>query len=121
MSYRIDAEVSDCSYGCTYTKSTLHKDDDRDYEKEVESVFLARTQFEFDRRSNSAVWFVSNCDSKLRMRFAASLKTYFPVKVIGKCTRYMSGNLNFIIESFIYLLFSPGCKRLASFLDQLLL
>ncbi|RNA06946.1 alpha-(1-3)-fucosyltransferase 4 [Brachionus plicatilis] len=77
MSYRTDSEISDCSYGCIYRK--INKDEENFYQK-------VKKYFDFKR--NSAVWFVSNCESKFRISFAKSLREYFPVEIFGACSVY---------------------------------
>lgn len=42
---------------------------------------------EFERRSNSAIWFVSNCNSEARMKIAANLGEFYPVTVFGGCSQ----------------------------------
>ena len=95
MSYRIDAEVSDCSYGCTYTKQKEQDDD--------EETFKSWIANEFKNRNTSALWFVSNCAPKLRLQFASSLSSYFRLKVYGSCASQISG--------FFSSLFSSSCGR----------
>lgn len=96
MSYRVDSEVSDCSYGCTYSKQNDDRDDDQ---------FKAWIESEFKRRNTSALWFVSNCAPKLRLQFASSLSNHFPVKVFGGCASHMS------LTGFFSSLFSSKCER----------
>lgn len=102
MTYRIDSEVSDCSYGCTYSKTSN--------EAESNSKFLAQTQLDFGFRSNSAVWFVSNCDARLRLKFASTLKSIFPVTVHGKCAKFVHGSNNFIFN-YLNNFISDSCDR----------
>ena len=93
LSYRNDAEVSDCAYGCLYEKSV------NAYEIYGKQVLIAKhLEHHFKQRDSSAVWFVSNCDSKLRIDFAVSLNEHFPVKVFGKC----SAEYSFRLSSFKY-------------------
>lgn len=102
MSYRIDSEVSDCSYGCTYTKTSRN---------EQHSKFVKSLRVEFEKRANSAVWFVSNCDSKYRMKFASSLKTHFPLKVFGSCGKWVCSAKENCLNNFIFNLFGDSCAR----------
>ncbi len=108
MSYRLDAEVNDCSYGCIYTRNDYSSQDD----------FLAKkvkhyeqVKEEFKRRANSAAWFVSNCDSRFRMSFASYLKTSFPLKVIGSCAKYIYSLRENPFYNFLKNLIQPNCGR----------
>jgi hypothetical protein len=81
MSYRTDAEVTDCSYGCTYTRPVSNIIDESAYlNKFKESV-----RVEFDKRTPSALWFVSNCGANLRVNFALGLGEHYPIKIYGDC------------------------------------
>lgn len=44
---------------------------------------------EFERRTNSALWFVSNCNAALRMKVAAELGQIYPLTVLGSCSQVM--------------------------------
>lgn len=44
-------------------------------------------RIEFDLRLNSAIWFVSNCKSEERMRLATNLGQFYPVTILGGCSR----------------------------------
>lgn len=80
MSYRIDAEISDCSYGCSYTILNKKVHDFRLFANEYRSIFI--------ERQHKAVWAVSNCHASDRMKFALELKKYIPVTVIGGCANF---------------------------------
>lgn len=75
MSYRADAEINDCSYGCLFKKS----------EKESEINFRDKMRHEFETRENRAIWFVSNCDADFRLKFALNLEKHYPIKINGNC------------------------------------
>lgn len=92
MSYRIDSEVSDCSYGCIYRKIIKNNEN-----------FYQKIKLSFESKKNQAVWFVSNCGPKFRINFAKSLKKFFPVKVFGACSNYF--------ESFFSSIFKDDCSR----------
>lgn len=77
FSYRLDAEVSDCAYGCKYK---IQNQTNSNYK-----AFLDNLRENFDRRSASSIWFVSNCKSYYRIKFALELGQYFPVNVRGAC------------------------------------
>ena len=73
MSFRLDAEISDCSYGCFYKKQI----DDA-------SLFL-NFEEDFNSRNPEALWFVSNCFSKYRIDFANGLSEFIKLNVFGSC------------------------------------
>lgn len=98
MSYRLDAEVSDCSYGCSYTS------------KEQSDIGMI-AKYEFKKRENSAVWFVSNCDSKYRIDFASSLKSFYSLKVFGSCAKFISSRKDNYYVNFVRNLVQVGCDR----------
>jgi hypothetical protein len=77
FSYRLDAEVSDCAYGCKYK---IQNQTNSNYK-----AFLDELRENFNRRSASSIWFVSNCKSYYRIKFALELGQYFPVNVQGQC------------------------------------
>lgn len=83
MSYRFDSEVSDCSYGCTYSRVPnqfkTHKKDE----------ILKR---KFSLRSRMALWAVSNCKATTRMNFALQLSKHFSLTVLGKCGKNFGAN-----------------------------
>ena len=81
ISYRYDAEVSDCAYGCLYDKSI---NSNEALGKKI--LYVKHHEDNFNRKETSAVWFVSNCESKQRIEFALQLGKYFPLKVYGKCS-----------------------------------
>jgi hypothetical protein len=108
MSYRIDAEVNDCSYGCTYTRNDYASQDDFLAKKKL---FIEGIKREFSRRTNSATWFVSNCDSRFRMNFASILKTHFPLKIIGSCAKYICSLNESWFRNFLVNLIQPSCER----------
>ncbi len=74
MSYRYDAEISDCSYGCKYKQNNIKR-------KKIDSLILLN----FNVRKNKALWFVSNCNSEYRINFALKLQNYFPIEIFGQC------------------------------------
>ncbi len=80
MSYRLDAEVSDCSYGCSYTLTNNHAANFKLFADEYELIFY--------QRKHKAVWAVSNCHASARMNFALQLKQHMPVTVIGACSNF---------------------------------
>ena len=79
MSYRQDAEVSDCAYGCMYHKAIANQ--------RMIDKFYEDLQKEFVDRKRLALWAVSNCRSK-RIDFALKLNEAFPLKVLGICENY---------------------------------
>ena len=47
---------------------------------------------EFKKRSNIASWFVSNCASTTRNKFASKLGNYYPINVGGSCASKIKGS-----------------------------
>jgi hypothetical protein len=92
MSYRLDAEVSDCSYGCYYKKLTSDS-------LENQRIMLEK---EFKKRKSEALWLVSNCLSRYRIDFANKLNDFVNLNVYGSCkyVRLMRKMFNFSFESF---------------------
>ena len=39
----------------------------------------------FERRHNAILWFVSNCNSKVRMQIALDISKYYPLHIYGSC------------------------------------
>jgi hypothetical protein len=58
---------------------------------------------EFNKRSNSAIWFVSNCNSQYRINFANKLGEYYPIIVSGQCSKNL--NTSRIIQ------YNNSCSR----------
>lgn len=106
MSYRIDSEVSDCSYGCTYLRNYQ-----KPYDKDLNNYILFGIKNQFKLRSTSALWFVSNCDAKYRIKFTSELKEYFPVKIIGDCAKFVSSEKESAVWTFVSRLFDEKCNR----------
>ena len=77
FSYRLDAEVSDCAYGCKYK---INNETNSNYK-----AFLDDVRENFNKRVASSIWLVSNCKSYYRIKFALELGQYFPVNVRGMC------------------------------------
>lgn len=73
ISYRLDSEVSDCAYGCIYERANQVK---------VSDEYMAK---DFAKRKNHAIWFVSNCNSKRRIKFALDVQKKFSVRIFGAC------------------------------------
>lgn len=103
MSYRFDSEVSDCSYGCSYSIENSTQHELRD--------FHIIANHDYKNRQNSAIWFVSNCDSKYRIDFASKLKSHFPIEVVGSCAKYVHSKEESFFINFIRNLFQPSCDR----------
>lgn len=124
MSYRVDAEVNDCAYGCYYS-NTSKAYMPAAYSRAIDSnqmdeliqyeakKFLVQIRHEFKVRKNEALWYVSNCGPKFRLNFARSLKTNYPLKVIGSCAKYISSkNENFLLHYVKNLFTFSKCERL---------
>jgi hypothetical protein len=91
MSFRLDSEINDCSYGCTYSKL-----------KSVDENLKQELNKEFHRRHNRAVWFVSNCLASFRLNFGLDLLKYFQFNIYGKCKDYFNFRLNFNLSYEFY-------------------
>ena len=108
MSYRHDSEISDCAYGCAYSKTNT-------VESNFES-FVQELEIEFNKRKIQAVWAVSNCKSK-RIKYALELSQVFPVKVLGRCAHHFSRQESsepFLVQMYkksIGLFKSDACGR----------
>ena len=87
MSYRLDAEIYDCSYGCMYRKTNV----DNTPSPEVRDVFMGNLRVEFKKRASRALWFVSNCNANARLQFASTLAKHYGVRMHGKCR--LAGNV----------------------------
>ena len=83
LSYRLDAEISDCAYGCAY-KRPLQK------ENSNYKAFLDELRVNYNRRRTSSIWFVSNCISYYRIEFALDFSQYFPTNILGDCAPSIS-------------------------------
>ena len=81
LTYRLDAEISDCAYGCKYNKPKSVKNE-QNFKTYLESLHI-----DFSLRKNSAFWFVSNCESMYRIEFTLNLKRHFPVYIYGVCSK----------------------------------
>lgn len=77
LSYLIDSEVSDCSYGCTYDNkvSDLNK---------INKLY-SNIHEQYSNRNHSAVWFVSNCGANFRNSFAFELSDLYETRIFGRC------------------------------------
>ena len=95
MSFYSEADVSYCSFGCLNLHHSSMNED------ELEHLAL----IEFSKRQNSALWFVSNCYSKLRLKYGGELANYFPLKIIGDCESYVRKYVHHSNEIF------QECKR----------
>lgn len=92
MSFRLDSEVNDCAYGCTYSKVKRSQID------------LLKETFkkEFDSRKNRAVWFVSNCLASFRLNFGIDLLKHFAFNIHGKCKDYFKFRQNYNLSYSMY-------------------
>ena len=102
MSYRVDADVSDCSYGCTYAKQK---------DPALLKVFTQNIRIHFFDRAKQAVWAVSNCKSTFRIKFGLALKDYFPIKVVGKCGTYFDDSQGIFTSIKRLFQTTPDCGR----------
>lgn len=88
MSYRYDAEISDCSYGCKYQKKDEQKNPD----------FKSFIHTEFINRKNRILWFVSNCKSKYRIKLATEISSFYPTQIMGICKHMINFKNKFSIR-----------------------
>lgn len=82
-------------------KPTIYSQDQDNFDKKV--------KIEFEKRSNKALWFVSNCNSERRMRVTSLLGNHYPVVVFGGCAKIMREKFPSVTSSKIE--FSHGCGR----------
>jgi glycoprotein 3-alpha-L-fucosyltransferase len=80
ISYYTKAEASNFAYG----GKTPKKDNDN-------KLSIQNIRADFEKRANSAIWFVSNCESKTRIKFASMLGDYFPITINGACVSLIDG------------------------------
>ena len=80
ISFYRNSEASLFAYG-----GTTLTDDQRTYDE-----FIQKMKNDFEKRKNSAVWFVSNCQSQNRLKFANELGAHFPVIVNGACSKFLN-------------------------------
>ena len=104
ISFSTKSEVSRCTYGCF---KQHNEDNDNNILKEIKN--------EFSKRSNSALWFVSNCKSSYRLKYALKLSKFFNIQMSGLCSSYFNED-SFSISSFFktalnYLFKKSSCPR----------
>jgi hypothetical protein len=75
ITYNSQSSAGYCAYGC-YTKLPQELN---------ETAFELFAKNEFDDRDANVVWFVSNCNAKSRIAYAASLAEKYQLNVYGKC------------------------------------
>lgn len=105
MSYRLDAEISDCAYGCHYAKPSR---EDAQFDSFVTEWHLA-----FYKRKRQAVWAASNCRSN-RIQHALRLHEHFHVHVLGRCSGYFERPGSFLpldLDNFLSNSESLDCQR----------
>lgn len=96
ISYPIDSEIAECSYGCTYEKNSTQQAR-LELERELEH--------EFRERRAAAAWFVSNCNAEFRNDFALDLKRHFDIRVYGRCRDQFLLNIKNRAQFWFYSLF----------------
>jgi glycoprotein 3-alpha-L-fucosyltransferase len=87
MSYNLQSDISKCAYGCL-----------KNSERNDHQNFIKEIKIEFSKRINSALWFVSNCGSTLRLQYALKLSKLFNVKIHGSCDTYFQNKQNFLYK-----------------------
>lgn len=105
MSYRLDAEISDCAYGCHYHKLS-HEDSQFD-------SFVTEWHLAFYKRKRRAVWAASNCRSH-RIQHALRLHKHFAVHVLGRCAGYFEHPDSYLpldVANFFSYSESLDCQR----------
>lgn len=106
ISYYKQSQVSNCAYGCIKAnnrsryESRSYKLAQNELNLEYE-VFVEMVLAEFKKRSNRALWFVSNCDSKYRLKFALKFSKIYSLNVIGPCNKYFQNEA--ISVSLLYI------------------
>lgn len=75
ITYRTSAEASIGAYGLTIVKEKVWSIEE--FNKWIDNEFI--------KRKNRAVWFVSNCGPKKRLKKFRSLRDYYPIIAFGKC------------------------------------
>jgi len=76
-SYVFDAEASIGAYGMTIIR-------DKSWTNEKFNKYISQ---EFSSRHYQALWFVTNCGAKRRLKYFRELREYFPIQVFGSCVQ----------------------------------
>jgi hypothetical protein len=76
-SYVFDAEASIGAYGMTIIR-------DKSLTNEEFNKYISQ---EFSSRYHQALWFVTNCGAKRRLKYFRELREYFPIQVFGSCVQ----------------------------------
>jgi len=76
-SYVFDAEASIGAYGMTIIR-------EKSWTNEEFNKYIFR---EFSFRYHQALWFVTNCGAKRRLKYFRELREYFPIQVFGSCVQ----------------------------------
>jgi len=107
MSYRLDSEINDCTYGCTYLKLVS---------KTCKKDMIRRLREDFNIRENRALWFVDDCESTRRNKFTHELSYFYPTKIYGKCQSQFPNRFRTPVDpinsimSFFFGAYSNGTK-----------
>jgi hypothetical protein len=78
MSYLTGSEIYEGAYGFFIRKRNLTE---LDLENRMQRAFV----YEFKRRKNAILWFLSNCNSLKRIEIALNISKYYPVHIYGHC------------------------------------
>jgi len=78
LSYKTDAEVYEGSYGFFDYNNHVTPESLMRFKKQIYSN-------NFEKRINAILWFVSNCNSKLRIQVALNISKFFPLHIYGNC------------------------------------
>jgi hypothetical protein len=76
-SYVFNAEASIGAYGMTIIR-------EKPWSNEEFNKYIS---YEFSSRHHQALWFVTNCGAKRRLKYFRELKEYFPIQVFGSCVQ----------------------------------
>ena len=78
ISFRFDSEASMGVYGITVLRPKMLSTDE----------FNSYIDEQFTKRQSYALWFVSNCNSKVRLNYYEQLQSVYPrIKIHGDCVK----------------------------------
>jgi glycoprotein 3-alpha-L-fucosyltransferase len=86
ITFKLDSEISYCSYGCYIPLEREITHDIKSFEVN-KNIDIRK---EYEKRKNEALWFVSNCGSSFRLKYADKLSEYFPINFFGGCNSQLS-------------------------------
>ncbi|UJR13706.1 hypothetical protein I4U23_000717 [Adineta vaga] len=89
ISYRSNSEISVGAYGITFRRN----------EPLSQVTFNQWIYDNYHRRRNQAIWFVSNCRPKERLRYYEELREHYLISAFGKCIDHQTANSSKCIRS----------------------